>query len=341
MLFRSLATIDLSPLNTTNLNSMRNMFYGCTALKTVDFSKFTVSRVNNMEGVFYQCSLLETVTYPRTFTTTGVTTMKSMYAECFALRSLDLSPFNTSNTTDMSRMFYKCRSLNYLNISNFNVQKVTNMSYMFQECLSLSTIDVSSFNAPALTTMTYMFYNCQSLNNLVLPLNMNTTSLTDISYAFAACYAMTHFDMRPFVVNKVTTMRNLFTDDRGAIEIDLSSWVLNTDSTVYAYYMFNNCANLTTVYVSEKWNYTRLSATGGYGLFLNCRKLVGANGVKWNADRAYQWARYDHASQGYFSAKATKGTVQWTMNGAGELVAISAPAASLAKKSCRVKSTFS
>ena len=311
---------NLTSMKTTNILSMREMFSGCSALRSIDLGSFEVQKVTDMASMFLNCSTLESIVYPRSYNTSNVTDMSRMYEGCYSLRDIDMGSFNTANVTDLSAMFKNCRTITSVGMNSFNVQKVSDMREMFSGCLALQTIDVSSFNAPLVTSMKEMFYNCQNLENLVGPTSLHTTSLTNINMMFAHCYSLKNIDLTALVVTSVTDMGMLFEQDRQLVSVDLSTWQLNpsgTDASVSCSNMFSNCLYLTTVYVSEQWDYKKLI---GANLFTNCRRLVGANGVAWSADRDSTWARYNDASQGYFSAKATKGTVRWTLAGDGNLV---------------------
>ncbi len=101
--------IDISGWDVSNIESMRNMFYGCEKLKSVgDISKWDVSNVTNMSHMFFGC-------------------------ESF---NQDLSSWDVSSVTRMSRMFSGCHSFNK-DISNWNVSNVMNWMYrmsMFDGC---------------------------------------------------------------------------------------------------------------------------------------------------------------------------------------------------------------
>ena len=76
--------------------------------------------------------------------TSNVTTMRSMFRECPALTSLDLSNFDTSNVTTMSEMFLDCMSLKYIRVSNlWTTTNVVHSTNMFTVCTSLSNFNSS------------------------------------------------------------------------------------------------------------------------------------------------------------------------------------------------------
>ena len=85
-----------------------------------------------------------------------------MFYECRNLISLDLRTFNTSLVTTMVSMFGNCRNLISINLSNFNTSSVKNMEYMFGNCINLISIDLSNFHTSSSTRMNDMFFNCSS-----------------------------------------------------------------------------------------------------------------------------------------------------------------------------------
>ena len=184
----SLAILDLSSFNTSQVTDMRYMiggqFYGLS-LTNLDLSSFNTSKVTNMNGMFSNCSSLTNLDLS-SFDTSNVTNMDNMFSNCSSLVSLDLSNFNTSNVTNMNWMFKECSSLTGLNLSSFNTSKVTYMSSMFSSCSSLTSLDLSSFNTSKVTDMQELFYNCVSLTSLDLS-NFNTSQVTTMSHMFYNC----------------------------------------------------------------------------------------------------------------------------------------------------------
>ena len=98
--------------------------------------------------------------------TSNVTNMSSMFDNCDALTSLDVSGFDTSNVTDMSTMFISCSSLNSLDLSGWNTSNVTNMSSMFNYCSSLTSLDLSGWDTSNVTNIYGMFNKCSALKTI-------------------------------------------------------------------------------------------------------------------------------------------------------------------------------
>ena len=113
---------------------------------------------------FYNCRTLETIEGIENFSTDQVTTMISMFENCYALKSFDLTRFDTSKVTNMGFMFCFCSSLSSLDLSNFDTSKVSDMDYLFYNCSKLTTIYCNDdWNTSTVAFSDYMFYGCTSL----------------------------------------------------------------------------------------------------------------------------------------------------------------------------------
>ena len=157
--------VDLSHLDTKNVNDMSFMFYYCENLKGINLSSFNTQNVSDMSYMFCGCSSLEKIDLS-SFKTDNVLNMKSMFMFCKTLKKIDLKTFNTSRVISMRSMFKYCISLEYVNLLSFQTENVRDMRYMFQNChySVLKRIDLSSFNFKSTTksNMELMFYGSSS-----------------------------------------------------------------------------------------------------------------------------------------------------------------------------------
>ena len=182
-------------IDTSECTTMESCFYNSylgansTADKVLNLSSWDTTKVNTMHSMFYGCNSLTTLDLS-SFNTSNATDMHSMFSVCDSLTSLDVSSFNTSNVTDMSFMFLGCESLTSLNLSSFDTSNVNTMSDMFNSCNSLTTLDLSSFDISNVSNMSYMFYECESLASLDLS-SFNTSSVRNMSYMFDGCAKLT------------------------------------------------------------------------------------------------------------------------------------------------------
>ncbi len=188
--FNNVISFDFESLDTSNVTSMKEMFYACHKVTNLDVSNFNTSKTKSMQGMFQGCRALESVNVSN-FNTSEVTTMQHMFAACYALETLDLSNFNTSNVTNMSYMFSTDGSktkLASLDLSNFDTAKVTTMTHMFNNCSALQNLELGSFDTAKVTDMSYMFASCRSLKRIYVHSRLWTVSkVSSSSGMFGSC----------------------------------------------------------------------------------------------------------------------------------------------------------
>ena len=154
--------------------------------KVVFDSSFANARPTNCCFWFVGCKDLTVIEGLEYLNTEKVTSMRSMFASCTNLTSLDVSKFRTQNVTDMYYMFGDCSSLTSLDVSKFDTRNVTDMDYMFNNCSNLTSLDVSKFDTQNVTSMWTMFKGCSSLTSLDLS-NFDTQNMTNMYGMFYGC----------------------------------------------------------------------------------------------------------------------------------------------------------
>ena len=183
---QNLTSIEgMKNLDTSEVEDMSEMFYGCKLLETLDLSYFNTEKVVNMSSLFRNCEKLKSLDLCN-FKTTNVTDMSSMFSNCSSLTSLDVSSLDTKNVTTMASMFSDCKALLSLDLSGFNTSNVTNMNAMFASCESIESLDISSFDTHNVTTLRSLFLGCFKIETLDVS-SFNTESVTDMSEVFSWC----------------------------------------------------------------------------------------------------------------------------------------------------------
>ena len=162
-----LTSLDLSSLNTANVDNMAYMFDECTSLTSISLSDFNTANVTNMAYMFSGCSSLTSINLS-SFNTANVTSMAYMFSDCSSLISLNVSSFDTTNVSSMSCMFMACTALTALDLSSFNISKVIDMSCMFKDDKNLIDLNISSLKTALPVDLTGTFNNCTSLVELNL-----------------------------------------------------------------------------------------------------------------------------------------------------------------------------
>ena len=96
--------------------------------------------LTTLKEMFYNFSKVTEIEGFEYFNTKNVTSMESMFSNCKALQSIDLSRLNSSNVTNMSMMFSFCSKLQSIDLTRFDMSNVTDVSGMFYNCAALTTI---------------------------------------------------------------------------------------------------------------------------------------------------------------------------------------------------------
>ena len=187
-------------------------------------STYDGSSVTSMLSLFKDCSAVKTLDLSN-FDTSKVRNMGNMFSGCSALKAVNISGFNTSDVTDMGSMFKECTYITALNVSNWNTSSVLNMAYMFSGCTLLSNIDVSGFNTERVRYVYNIFEGCAAVRSLNLS-GWNLSNANSLGYMFAGCTGLTG-------------------------EIDISSYKITNTNYPGVSYTFRKCTSLSTVYVNS------------------------------------------------------------------------------------------
>ena len=269
---------DVTIIKTLNEANIASNWTGATLTSvTFDDSFASYKGLTGLAKWFYGCTALATINGLSNLSTENVTTMESMFWNCYNLTSLDLSNLSTGNVTTMASMFYRCQVLTELDVSGFNTGKVTNMASMFYGCKGLTELDVSGFNTGQVTTMNSMFSSCTNLQTITFGSQFTTANVTDLSMMFSGSSALTELDLSTFTIEKLTKAPS----------------------------MFQTCSNLKTIYAAAgtDWS-TSTTLTDSDFMFYGCTQLKGGRGTAYE----YQYrdkgrARIDglNGNPGYFT----------------------------------------
>ena len=176
-----------------SVTGMAQMFAGCTGLTTLDVSGWDTSLVNSLASMFSLATSIDALTGIGGLDVSSVTTSASMFKNCFALTSIDLSGWNPSALSAMNSMFDNCTIIETVDVS-FDVSGVTNTSYMFRACAGLTGLDLSSWDASSIGNMRSMFENCTILNVDVS--GFDITSITNAtSLMSGTAFSQTNYDL--------------------------------------------------------------------------------------------------------------------------------------------------
>ena len=183
------------------------------------------------------------VVFDPSFADARPTTTSRWFYDMTSLQSIKgMSYLNTSEVTHMFRMFANCYSLKSLDVSHFNTAKVINMGFMFDNCKLLTSLDVSHFDTSEVTVMNYMFRDCALLTILDLS-RFITEKLGHMNSMFSGCSSLTSLDLSHFNTANVKNMTSMFSDCRKleTIYVD-DEW--STAAVTSSENMFSNCTSL-------------------------------------------------------------------------------------------------
>ena len=115
-----------------------------------------------------------------------------------------------------------------------------------------------------------MFWNFSNIVSIDFNDCVNTANVTDMSYMFTACSALTSLDLSSFNTENVTNMGSMFWNCSALTSLDLSSF--NTANVTDMTYIFDGCSQLTSLKLSS--NFNTANVTNMCNMFHDCSALT-------------------------------------------------------------------
>ena len=227
-------------------------------VRRVDYLKIT-NNVTSMRMMFCSCYSLTSVGNISNWDTSSVTDMSDMFNGCHLLTSLDLSGWDVSNVTDMSSMLFA----KSVNLSNWVISRTTNMDGAFK----CGSINASNWTFIEPRRLKCIFNSSNSKTTSINAPNWDTSNITDMSYTFSYCIALTSLDVSNWDTSNVTNMEYMFEVCK-LTSLDLSTWDVSKVTNMK--YMFRGCSELTSLDLSG-WDVSNV--TDMSGMFYNCNSL--------------------------------------------------------------------
>ena len=311
-LCRKLDNVDVSGFDTRKVTTMNSMFNECNALETLDLTNFDVSQVTNMGNMFSNCTSLTTI-YAGSNWNEGFSGSDGyMFANCpnlvggagseweeghygiyyahiddgemdpgyFTAKPYAIYDVNTNLLTlyNDGKLLEKTGKKYYLNASDENSPGWLEVAHEVKKFV----FDESFASARPTSTKDwfYQMSNLQEIEGLEL---LNTSKVTNMQSMFSRV-PFTELDLSHFDTRNVTDMR----------------------------YMFWECQNLQTIYVGDDWNTDNVTNENGWGIFYECRNLVGSMDTEWIDGGWPNWGvQYAHidggpSNPGYLSQVPTE-----------------------------------
>ena len=133
--------------------------------------------------------------------------------------------------------------------ASFANARPTSCHYWFCNFTNLTEIKgIEYLNTENVTNMSYMFSSCKALTSLNLS-NFNTEKVTDMQGMFKECSNLTSLNLSNFNTENVTDMSGMFYGCTKLESLDLSNF--NTAKVAKMNYMFFNCYALTSLDLSN------------------------------------------------------------------------------------------
>lgn len=276
----SLASCDISALDTSRCTVFYDMFNGCTALEALDLTHMDTSSAVYMGYMLKNCPKLKSVDVS-SFDTSRCQDLSIMFGGCTELAEVKgLGNWDTSSCRWMNLMFAGCKNLTVLDgLENWDVRSVETMESMFELCENLQRVDVSHFEGKSLTSTHTMFFHCRSLKTVDVS-NLVTGACTDIICMFDGCVDLTSIQgLDTWDVSNVSKCHQVFYYCCSMQAIDVGNWKMSPSGTIQA--MFFKCSSLRELDLS---GFDLAAVTQAYGLFegdSSLSKVTLGDGWKW------------------------------------------------------------
>ena len=299
--FTNLTTIEgIEYLNTENVTNMNSMFDRCSALTSLDLTNFNTAKVTDMRYMFMGCNALTTIFVSDKFVTSQVTKSVDMFRMCINLiGAIEYDGSKSDHNYANYETGYFTPEGGFHAYAEFDEGTGTltfrrgaskpagaydlyagiyypGWYYTQREKIKTVVFDASFANARP-TSCYYWFSGCNNLTEIKGIENLNTENVTNMSYMFVKCKALTSLDLSNFNTEKVTDMQGMFKECSDLTSLDLSNF--NTEKVTDMRGMFWECSNLTSL------NLTRLNTenvTAMNGMFYGCTKLESLDLSKFN-----------------------------------------------------------
>ena len=301
-----LKSVSLAGLDTSQTTCMDGMFQGCLSLDSLDLSAMSTRRVASMTAFLGGCDSLAELSigsefawvgddcYPPTGDwkqgSTGTDYSQSdIPANKTDKYTRTKIAFAVYSADDQSLTFYKrpvapAEGAQFLgktaskvftgfetgtySPSNVpwaayrsNVKAVTvaddgiaptSTARWFYLFTNAASFDLSKLDTRNVTDMSWMFYSCQALTALDVS-SFGTGSVTSMLCMFSECVSLTSLDLSSFDTGGVTDMRSMFQDCNALTALDISSF--DTGSLTNAASMFSECVSLERISLGTgfKW----------------------------------------------------------------------------------------
>lgn len=223
-----------------------------------------------------------------------ITSIASIFSNCYNLQQLDLSVWNTDKwaITTIANAWDYCYSLLTLNVSTWNTTnwRVTTMNAAWRQCFRLEILDLNNWNVSLwpVAVMSSAWENCARLKILhTSTWNTSNWIVNTLANTWYGCRVLTSLEVGNWDTEnwKVTTLSQTWYNNHLMPDFDvLKNWnttnweVTNMTSTWYNCYAATSLG--ITNWITSKWAVTTFNSTWYY-----CCSLVHLDLSKWNTSK--------------------------------------------------------
>jgi len=181
--FSNLEKIEFNNVNTSRVNSMRNMFYHLDNLKSLDVTSFDTGNVTNMSRFMYDCPKVESVNMH------GLDLRKTQYMDLSffgitALTEIDLGEIQMRDIVSMNNMFHYTDNLEYINLDGLGGDNLETIGRLFRVSSKIKNISMENFNFGKITDLSSFFSDYSTLEEINIS-NIIISNVNNISSCFA------------------------------------------------------------------------------------------------------------------------------------------------------------
>lgn len=306
-----LTSMEMSNFDTSTVTDMEYMFGECINLKKLDLSGFDTNSVKKASGMFLDCYRLAKITFGENSTISGKlaapeenyiegadgywysqkTGIKYMPTQiplhtadtytavkvtnpasgmlvsgtvfkagipqtAISVVFTDRTAPETASLTDVSELgdgsvvSWLDGTSYYVSSQKKGIKILANSSChkMFCENSGLKEIDFTNLDTSSVTDMSYMFYYCSGITSLNLS-TFDTSKVTNMEYLFSGCSGIASLDVSGFDTSSVTNMKQIFSGCSKLTSLDLNNF--DTSKVTDMSNMFYSCRGLTSLDVSS------------------------------------------------------------------------------------------
>ncbi len=159
--------------DTSNVTTIRSMFYQCCSLTNLDLSKLNFSNVENMQSMFFECIKLEKIIFPNSLNNT---------------------------LTNIAQLFYKCESLKSVNLSSFDLSCITYYDLFLDECDSLIEITLPTHVPENITIQLSKTFALKDGDKIITSIDSSNCSSLNNKYTYYSEFANLNYVLSDYGV---------------------------------------------------------------------------------------------------------------------------------------------